>query len=285
MNWILLSLVMFFSSVALYLSIRKSSLLKIPTQINNLAMFAIPLIVYTVIGAVTKQNYSISLLQGTTIFVAAVLFSYLGNVFSLKSIEYAPNPGYSLVLSKSYVVFTTLVAVFLFRAQLSLQNAIAIILIVGFSALIMINPKAVKQSSKAFWLPLAFGAFFCWGLLSLTSKYIFSQGVSTFVFLTYAYIVVTTCILGEIRMKKIPLHNIKNHIWIFLLIGIFSTSFNLFMFEAIKNAPNVGYVNAINASSISLVTIFSILLYKDEMSMKKLFGVFGVIAGLLLLLI
>lgn len=285
MNWIILSLLMFLSSVALYLAIRKSSLLKAPTQINNLAMFAIPLIIYSIIGIGTKLNYTISFLQGIIIFVVAVFFSYLGNVFSLKSIEYAPNPGYSLVLSKSYVVFTTLVAVFLFHGLLSIQKAIAIILIIGFSALIMIAPNNVKKVSNSKWLPLAFGAFFCWGMLSLTSKYLFSQGMNTFVFLTYAYIVVTLCIVGEIRQKKVSLETIKKNFWIFLLIGIASTSFNLFMFEAIKVAPNVGFVNAINASSISLVTIFSIILFKDEFSLKKLIGVFGVIGGLLLLLV
>lgn len=285
MNWILSSMIMFFSSLALYLAIRKSSLSKLPTQLNNLAMFGIPLLIYVFMGITLKQNYSISLIQGFVILIAAVFFSYFGNVFSLKSIEYAPNPGYSLVLSKSYVVFTTIVAVLLFSAQLTLQKATAIILIVGFSALVMINPKAVKQKSKSLWLPLAVGAFFCWGMLSLTSKYLFSQGMDTFVFLSYAYIIVTTCIFAEIKIKKISLNILKSNPWIFILIGILSTSFNLFLFEAIKAAPNVGYVNAVNASSISLVTVFSVLLFKDEFSLKKFIGVLGVTAGLLLLLI
>jgi uncharacterized membrane protein len=71
----------------------------------------------------------------------------------------------------------------------------------------------------------------------------------------------------------------------FVLIGIFSSVFNYFNFYSISIAPNVGYVNAINASSISLVTIFSILLFKDEFSWRKLYGVFGVTADLLLLLL
>jgi drug/metabolite transporter (DMT)-like permease len=276
---------MFFSSVALYLAVRKFSLLRLPTQVNNLAMFGVPLLVYAAIGITTKQNYSISLLQGLIVFGVAFFFSYLGNVFSLLSIESAPNPGYSLIISKSYVVFTTIVAVLLFHAQLSIQKVIAIILIVGFSALIMINPNAVKKASKNIWLPLALAAFFCFGLLSLTSKYLFSHGINIFVFLTYAHIIATSCIIGEIKINKIPLNIIKNNLWIFLLIGIFSTSFYLFMFEAIKVAPNVGYVNAINASSISLVTVFSTILFKDEFSIKKFIGVVGVALGLFVLLV
>jgi len=72
---------------------------------------------------------------------------------------------------------------------------------------------------------------------------------------------------------------------ILMLIGIFSTGFNLFQFLAIQSAPNIGYVNAINASSISVVTILAIILFKDEFSKKKLIGVLGVTIGLLLLLV
>lgn len=285
MNWIILSLIMFFSSIVLYLAVRKSSLLGLPTQLNNLAMFAIPLFFYALIGIVSRQNFLITLSQLIIILVSAILFSYLGNVFSLKSIEYSPNPGYSLVISKSYVVLTTAISVILFHSPLSFQKALAIAIIIAFSALISINPKANKINSKRIWLPLAFGAFFCWGFLSLSSKFLFSQGMNTFVFLTYVYTIVTLCIFTETKSKKIPLNLIKKNPWIFLLIGIFSTSFNLFMFQAIKFAPNVGYVNAINASSISMVTIFSILLFKDDFSVKKLIGVIGVTAGLFLLLI
>jgi uncharacterized membrane protein len=67
--------------------------------------------------------------------------------------------------------------------------------------------------------------------------------------------------------------------------GIFSTLFNLGQFEAIKLAPNVGYVNAINAASISMVTVFAVILFKDELTPKKAIGVLGVTAGLILLLV
>ena len=63
------------------------------------------------------------------------------------------------------------------------------------------------------------------------------------------------------------------------------TGFNYFMQLGYTLAPNIGYVNATNAASISLVTIFAILLFKDEFSIKKLVGILGVTAGLLLLLV
>ena len=79
--------------------------------------------------------------------------------------------------------------------------------------------------------------------------------------------------------------HVRDHLGTFLLIGILSTSFDIFNFKAVKIAPNVGYVNATNAASIGAVTIFAILLFKDEFSIRKLVGVLGVIGGLVLLFV
>lgn len=286
MNWITYGLLMFCSSVALYLTVRKASLQKVSVPLINLAMFAVPLISYSIISLNGNQSFAISLPNAFLLIAAAVLFAYGGNTVSLKAIEVAPNPGYSLVLSKSYVLFTTIVAILLFGAELSLQKTIAILLIVGFSALIMINPRNVKKVENNNWIVLSFGAFFAWGMLSLSSKYLFTHGVGTIPFLVYLYILVTICITVSILKNKTSIKNdIKTHWPILLGIGVFSTLFNLGQFEGIKTAPNIGYINAINASSIAVVTIFSIILFKDELSVKKLIGIFGVIAGLILLLI
>lgn len=145
MNWVAYSLLMFFSSVALYLCVRKSSLAKVPTALTNLAMFAIPLMAYTILGASSNTDFSISAWHVVVLVVAAVVFAYGGNTASLKAIEVAPNPGYSLVLSKSYVLFTAIVAVVLLGQGLSWREAIAIVLIVAFSALIMVTPKFAKH--------------------------------------------------------------------------------------------------------------------------------------------
>lgn len=284
MNWVVSSLLMFASSVALYLMVRRAALAKVPSQYNNLAMFLIPLFVFIGMGVITKQNFLLSPVQTLLIIGIAVVFSYIGNVFSLVSIERAPNPGYSLVISKSYVVFTAVVAIVLFNAELTVRKALAIVLIVAFSALIMLSQKAKKKSINSSWLPLSLGAFFCWGLLSLSSKFMFNQGVNIFVYLAYMFAVVNVCILLEMRRKKISFRPIRNNALTLCLIGIFASGFNLFQFVAIQSAPNIGYVNAMNASSISAVTVLAVVLFKDELSKRKLIGVLGVTAGLLLLL-
>jgi len=286
MNWILASILMFLSSVALYLCVRKSNSLKTPQQLNNLAMFLIPAIVYLLLTVNSSTRFALKPLEYLIIIIQSIFFSYLGNVFSLKGIEYSPNPGYSLIISKSYVVFTAIASIFIFNAPLTMKSVIAIALIIIFSALITIDIGKDKTSSNRLWLPYTVGAFFCWGLLALSSKYLLNLGVPILTRLIYSMIVVTVLIIGEMKIKKINALLIsKTQLITLIMIGIFGSSFNYFMQVGFNLAPNVGYVNAVNAASISLLTLMSAFIYKDELTIKKMIGIAGVTAGLLFLFI
>jgi drug/metabolite transporter (DMT)-like permease len=284
MNWIIASLLMFFSSVALYLCVRKSNTLKTPQQLNNLAMFLIPVLVYITLTVRTPTSFSLKPFEYLLIFAQGIFFSYLGNVFSLKGIQYSPNPGYSLIISKSYVIFTAIASIFIFSAPLTLKTVIAIVLIVLFSALIIIDKNKNKTTSNKLWLPYTMGAFFCWGLLALSSKYLLNLGVPILTRLIISMLVVTVLIFGEIRYKKVEWKKVsKNQLITLLFIGLFGSSFNYFMQVGFNLAPNVGFVNATNAASISLLTLMSTFFFKDELTVKKMIGIFGVTAGLLFL--
>ncbi|MBT4124344.1 MAG: DMT family transporter [Candidatus Pacebacteria bacterium] len=234
------------------------------------------------------------------------LFSYLGNTLSLRSIELAPNPGFSLVISKSYVVFTTLAAVVLFGAELTLISLFSIGLIVLGSALIMIEPnkkngsnKTIKtkttdknskikklpntSTNKSLWIWFAIGAFFCWGMLALTSKYLLDIGVNILSRLVYSMIIVSSIIGWEIYTKKVSLKLPKKQWLILLAIGLTGATFNYFMQLSYQLAPNLGFVNALNASSIAVVAILSGLIFKDELNIRKILGVGVVISGIILL--
>ncbi len=284
MNWILASLLMFVSSVALYLCVRKSNALKTPQQLNNLAMFLVPVLLYLVLVVRNPTSFALTPFQYILIVIQGIFFSYLGNVFSLKGIEYSPNPGYSLIISKSYVVFTAIASIFVFSAPLILQSAIAIMLILLFSALITIDKDKDRTTSNKLWLPYTMGAFFCWGFLALSSKYLLNMGVPILTRLILTMLVVTIIVVGEILVKKINVLKItKPQLVTLLFIGIFGATFNYYMQVAFNLAPNVGFVNAANAASISLLTLVSAFIFKDELTMKKMIGIIGVTAGLLLL--
>jgi drug/metabolite transporter (DMT)-like permease len=287
MHWILAGFLMFACSVAQYLLVRKSVLLKIPAPFVNLAMFLIPVVMFTVAAVSLRTDLTVSLYELAIIAAMAFFFSYLGNIFSLRSIEVAPNPGYSLVLSKSYVVFTTLVAIPLFNQQLTFRAGTAIAMIIIASALITVTGKAKPASHvHPSWLPLAIGAFFCWGMLSVASKYLLMIGVGVIPRLIYTMSIVTLLIALELHVKKIPWRTLSKTAWGVLLgIGVLSGGFNYFMQEGFVTAPNIGYINAMNASSIGLVVVGSAIFFRDEFSLRKFIGVVGVIIGLILLVI
>lgn len=286
MNWIIASLLMFASSVALYLCVRKSNLLKTPRELNNLAMFFIPVLVYLLISVSTPTSFNLKPFELLLIIIQGIFFSYLGNSFSLKGIEYSPNPGYSLIISKSYVVFTAIASIFIFAAPLTFKSALAIVFIILFSALIMIDKDKNRTIANKLWLPYTLGAFFCWGFLALSSKYLLNIGVPILTRLIISMVVVTILIIGEIIYKKVAWRNVsKDQLITLLLIGIFGASFNYFMQVGFNLTPNVGFVNAANAASISLLTLMSALIFKDELTVKKLAGILGVTAGLVLLFI
>lgn len=189
------------------------------------------------------------------------------------------------MISKSYVVFTTIVAVLLFGADLSPRTGLAIACIVVAGSLLSVNPREQHATREHHWLLLAFVAFFGWGLLSLTAKYLFGHGVEPVAFLTGISTTAFVCIMIENASRRSIMAYIPKYWGLFVLIGAAAASFNYFNFTAISLAPNVGYVNATNAASIGAVTAFSIILFRDELSWRKLAGVMGVIAGLVMLLI
>lgn len=285
MTWIIASILMFVSSVILYLAIRGSNYQKTPTEFNNLTMYIVPLALFLITIVYTKTSIVVTPYQFLIIFILAVFFSYLGNFASLKSVELSPNPGYSLVISKSYVVFTSIVAIYAFDQPLTIKGIIGIIFILISSAVISIG-KAAKTVNSNKWLYYAIVAFFCFGLMSLTSKYILTLGVPIIVRLFYSMIIVTTLILIDGYKKGIynqKLNILQLHTLV--LVGLSGAIFMYYMQVALDTAPNIGYVNAINAASIAAITVSSKIIFHDELSFKKMLGVIGVVVGLILIVI
>lgn len=286
MNWVVVSLGIIVSSVVLYLAIRKLKDLHVPLEFRNLAMFALPALLFFTFNRARDISFVIEPYQFGIIFISAVLFSWLGNIASLRALELAPNQGYSLIISKSYVVMTAILSVWLFDAPLTSKDILAILLIIGFSVLIMIDKKESKAKGQdKLWLWLTMGAFFAWGFLALTLRYLTDLGIQSTVILFYLTLIVSIIVLGEIVLKKVKVTLNINNLVILGLVGIASTFFNLGLVLGYSVAPNPGYINAVNAGSIALVTIFSALIFKDELTPRKMVGILGVMAGLGLLFI
>ena len=88
------------------------------------------------------------------------------------------------------------------------------------------------------------------------------------------------------RHKKIRWKTLtKEQMMVLICTGLLSASFNYFMQVGFNTAPNIGYVNAVNAASIGAVSFFSALIFRDELTKQKMLGIIGVTLGLILLVI
>lgn len=282
MNWIFFSLLMFLFSNSLYLLIRKAQIEKIGTSVYSVAMFLIPSFIYLILALTSGITLLPQLNHLVIIVITAFLWSYLGNYFSQRGILYAPNPGYSLILQKSYVILTTIAAFLLFGSDLSLSKIIAILIIVGFSALVSISKEKRKSETK--WILFSLGAHLCFAYGSLISKHFLNIGLQPYTYLFHITLIVSLLNIYESKARKLSLSLSRKQWFILGGIGISAALFNLFMQQGYKYAPNPGYVAAINTSSIMSLTLLSAYIFKDSLSVKEIIGIIGVTAGLFIII-
>lgn len=290
--WIFYSCLVFIFSNILYLSIRYVQKRQVPIAVYTLFQFSIPAITYFLANLLTKTNMILPLPQFLLIVVVAFFWSYLGNWFSQQGILLAPNPGYSLIIQKSYVALTAVLSVFIFGANLSGVKLLAIIVVlIGIFFLVQNQPtvkqafSSTKNQSTSKWLIFSLGSHLCFAFGSLMSKHFLTIGLTPSIYLLYTNLVVITLNAQQFKTYHCTSNLLKNNWLILLIIGLSSAGFNLSAQFGYKVAPNIGYVAAFNTASIMGVIILSSLLFKDELSKKKLLAAGAVLAGLILLVV
>jgi drug/metabolite transporter (DMT)-like permease len=275
---------MFLASNILYLLIRLAQKQNIPISFYSITLFLVPSIIYFFAAQFTHTSLLLNREHFLLVILAAFFWSYLGNYFSQKAILLSSNPGYSLILQKSYVVITTIAAVFLFKAEFSWQKFIAILFILFFSMIIAISTEE-KKIRNFKWIYFSLLTNICLAFGSLISKHFLNLGMQPFVYLFYINIFVATLNFFDFKKQKISLKLSKKQISLAIFIGIFSMAFNFSMQLAYRIAPNIGYVSAINISSIMSVTLLSGFIFKDDLSKLKIAGILGVLISLFFLVI
>ncbi len=282
--WIFYASLMFLASNVLYLLIRLAQKQNIPISLYSFFLFFIPSVIYFFAAQFTQTSLMLAPNHFLLVITAAFFWSYLGNFFSQKAILSAANPGYSLILQKSYVVFTTIAAIFLFKAEFNWQKFIAILSILFFALLISTSSKEHKSKNYR-WVYFSLLTNLCLAFGSLISKYFLNLGLEPFVYLFYINLFVATLNFLDFKRQKVATNLSKWQIILVILIGIFSMIFNFSMQLAYKGVPNIGYVSAINVSSIMSVTLLSALFFKDDLTKLKIAGIFGVLVSLFFLVV
>jgi len=288
MNWVILSFAMMLFVAANGLIARKLLVKGISGALINFINFFACFVFYLLFVFFSGGQLVLSFVQFLVVLSMSVFFDYLGNVFYMQSIARAPNPGYGLVIMKSSVMITTLLAVLFFNSEISIKSVLAIAVILFSATVIFLSGsgKPKREIAKNWILP-SLAALFCFSFFSLAMKYILGQGIDSKVVLAYVSLILSVMFYLDVRKNgKIHFYDLSRGLKILLAIGILlSAGVNWLFAEAIKAAPNPGYVGAFDAASSALVVLGAARLFKDHLSFGKLAGVFGTIAGLMILLL
>ncbi len=287
MNWIIASFLMFFSSIIYYLIIKKAQVEKIESKLYMVANFSIPTLLYFFLARYNNINLVVGVRYIVAIFLISLFLNYIGSVISYFGMIEAPNAGYSVVVQKSYAIYTSIAAIFLFHSPLPLNKFLAILVIVFFTALLTINPSKKLSFKNYRWVVYSFIAFFCFGSLRLGNKLVISLGVPTLTLLFWAMLFTTLISLIDllINKKSVKTKIDRKSLIILFGIGLSVSSFYYFAQVADVIAPNIGYSGAINAASNAFYTLIVALMFKDHLSWKKFLAILGVTAGIIFLVL
>ncbi|KKP67606.1 MAG: hypothetical protein UR68_C0008G0008 [Candidatus Roizmanbacteria bacterium GW2011_GWA2_35_19] len=278
---------MFFSSIVYYLIIKKAQINKIDNRLYMVVNFSIPAFLFLFFNIKKGLDIFIHPLSIFYIFIASFIFSYIGSVISYIAINKAPNAGYSLVIQKSYAIFTSIAAIYLFQSSLPLIKFMAILLIVVSTGAISITRGKKLNFKNYLWVIYSVISFFCFGGISLFNKYMVTKGIPPTVVLFWTMVFVSSISIINLIKNGI---NIAFHPtlgnWLTLFgIGFSVTFFYYFKIISEVTAPNIGFVNAINTASNAFYTVLVAFIFKDHLSWKKFMAVLGVTFGLILLVV
>lgn len=278
---------MYIASVIQYLLIRRAQENGVHTKIITFMFFAPAFPFFAAYAFMNRVPLLLSPVLFLFLFGTIYLFSYLGIVCSIIGTKEAPNVGYSLIIQKSYAVYTALMAAVFLGSKLGVPGFIVIAIIILFSGIIVVDRKNTKKSANKKWFMYTLLAFFMFGNLALATKYLQSIGVSVWTLMFYITLL-NTFFNGVdlVRNRGVISRGLTPSLWIILVfMGLSCGIFNLTMQFAYKYSPNVGYVNTVNTASIILVTLLSAVFFKDKLSIEKVIGVIGVTLGLILLVL
>lgn len=285
MDWIIYSAVMFVFSIIYYLIIKKIQNLGIDQYVYMTANSIVPIFLFGILSLSSGKTFVMSQMGFIIVLITAILLNYFGSIAGYQGIKSAPNTGYSVIIQKSYALYTTFAAVLLFNSELPLYKLLGVLIIILFTCLIMIEKSNKKfVINKWFWYSLL--AFFLFGGTTIAAKYIALIGDDPNVYLFW--VMVCTAIISLVsylknKSKVITKFNPNIIFWLFVMslsVSIFYWGKNM----STITTPNIGYTGAINAASNAVLTIVSAIIFKQELNTYKLIGVFGVCVGLVILI-
>lgn len=286
MNWILASIFLIIWSCILYLFIRNIEKYNTPIEIKNFSFFFAPIIPLYLYNYFNNISIIIEFKYFVLLLFSSVFLSWMANIASLKAMQLSPNPGYPLMISKSYVVYTTIFSYLFLWSELSLKKSVIIIFVIIFSTLIIYNKDKTRKSKDNKWILYTIYSFLAWWNLAIVLTYLTQKWIASTTINFYLCLIVSIIIIFEIFLKKTR-YKIKNKFELLnlFIIWIWYIIFQQSMVYGYWVSPNPWYINAANTASIWIITLLAWLFFKDDLSKKNLIWVFWIIICLVLLFV
>lgn len=141
LRWDVLAAVGALSFAISVLGIKKVSQIGFSSPQINLFAFGFNFLVFTILNRKELKNYfrdTVKLKSFLPIAFLAATFSFIANIFNIKGIAVAPNPGYHESIKNTQILFTTLLSVPLLGTSLDKQQLLGVVtVLVGIIILVI----------------------------------------------------------------------------------------------------------------------------------------------------
>lgn len=284
--WVIFSLIAFLATLWVNLLIRKIHLNNIPLRIQNWIQFVIPLVGFSIWGLFQPQLLKIGLTHLILIVIFAIFFTQIGTILANKAITLAKNPGYPVAITRINVLITTLISIWIFGSYLTWTTFLAVLMITFSSFLFIDFAKNGFKSGKEdnnLWLWFAIGSGILTSGYALSSKFFINENIPLLTRMFYAFFAMSIVQTADLFINKAKIEVKKINLLLLFMLGISTFLFNIFAQLAFEVASNPGFVNAFLAASIIPTTFFAAYFFKDELNKRKILGMLGIFAGLVLL--
>ena len=247
---------------------------------NNVAMFIFNYIVCVVLSCLfmndftlTKDKYPLTIILG---IISGVL--YLVNLVLMETNISKNGVVLTATFNKLGVIIPTFMAMLLFKEEPKLQQILGIIIVI-VSIVIINNNKEEIVKNKLLLLILLLSS----GLTDATSNIFDKLGNNElkdyFLLFIFASALICTLILWKIKKQSIS----KWDIIIGVLVGVPNYLSSRFVLLALRSLPAIVVFPVYSVSTLAIITIAGILIFKERLSKNKIIGILLIAFALILL--
>ena len=249
---------------------------------NNVAMFIFNYIVCVVLSCLfmndftlTKDKYPLTIILG---IISGVL--YLVNLVLMETNISKNGVVLTATFNKLGVIIPTFMAMLLFKEKPKLQQILGIIIVI--ISIVIINKKKKKDEiakSELLLLILLISS----GLTDATSNIFDKLGNNElkdyFLLFIFASALICALILWKIKKQSIS----KWDIIIGVLVGVPNYLSSRFVLLALRSLPAIVVFPVYSVSTLAVITIAGILIFKEKLSKNKIIGILLIALALILL--